>query len=87
MFDEILNSTMLYKFIRKADMRISNALLRFMTTMEMSPKRPLLGSRTALNHHQARVITAPPSVRLAARPLISYIIWLFRIPWSWAAWR
>ena len=71
----------------KADVRISNALLRFMTTTKMSPRCPLLGSRTALSHHQARVITAPPSVQLARRPLISYIIWLFRIPWSSAAWQ
>lgn len=50
------------------------------------PNVPLHGSRIALNHHQACVITALPSVHLAARPLISYIIWLFRIPSSWAAW-
>ncbi len=67
-------------------MRISNALLRSMMTMKMSPKCPLHGSRIALNHHQACVITALPSVHLAACPLISYIIWLFRIPSSWAAW-
>lgn len=67
-------------------MRIPNALSRSMTAMKMSPKCPLRGSRIALNHHQACVITAPPSVHLAACPLISYIIWLFRIPSSWAAW-
>lgn len=67
-------------------MRISNALLRSMTTMKMSPKCPSLGSRIALNYPRACVITALPSVHVAARPLISYIIWLFRIPLSWAAW-
>lgn len=67
-------------------MKISNALLRFMMTMKMPPKCPLHGSRIALNHHQACVITALPSVHLAYCPLISYIIWLFRIPSSWAVW-
>lgn len=67
-------------------MRISNALLRSMTTMKMSPKCPLLGSKIALNYRQACVITALPSVHLATCPLINYIIWLFRIPSSWAAW-
>lgn len=86
-FGEIhLNSTMLYKFIRKADIRISNALLRSMTTTKMSPKCPLRDSKIALNHNQACVITAVPSVQLAACRLISYIIWLFHIPLSWAAW-
>lgn len=67
-------------------MRIPNALLRSMTTMTVSPKCPLHGSRIALNHHQACVITALPSVHLATCPLISYIIWLFHIPLSWAVW-
>lgn len=67
-------------------MWVSNALLRSVTTMKTSPKCPSHGSRIALNRHQASVITASPSVHLAACPLISYIIWLFRIPLSWAAW-
>lgn len=66
--------------------RISNALLRPMTTNNMSPKCPLHCSRIALNYRQSCVVTALPSVRLATCPLLSYIIWLFRIPSSLAAW-
>lgn len=33
-----------------------------------------------------QISLARPSVHLAARPIINYIIWLFRIPMSWAAW-